>query len=107
MGFSGELFTTNTAGYFSIIVRLLMSLTSTSVRKFLAAHFAFIIFISNMNKLMPPKRGGVRKFLPTSVIGAGIWLLPSMSSHVGVQVIIGIELFLTDFALFGFDSFVY
>ena len=83
-----------------------MSLTSTSVRKFLAAHFAFIIFISHMNELMPPKRGGVRKFLPTSVIGAGIWLLPSMSSHVGVQVIIGIELFLTDFTLFGFDSFV-
>ena len=59
-----------------------------------------------MDELMSPKRGGVRKFLPTSVIGAGIWLLPSVSPQVGVQVIICIELFPAYLAEFWLDSLV-
>lgn len=107
VGISSEFLATNTTGYFTpTVVRLLMSLTSASVCKFLATHFALIVLVSHMNELMPPKGGGVRKFLPTPVIGAGKWLLPTVSSHVGVQMIICSEFFLTDFAMFGFDSFM-
>ena len=59
-----------------------------------------------MNELMPSKRGGVRKFLPTAVIGAGKWFLASVGPHVGVEVIVGVELLLTYFAMFWFDSFM-
>ena len=107
MGFSSEFLTTNTTGKFAlIVVRLFMSFTCASVCKFLATNFAFIFFFSRMSELMPPKRGGVRKFLPTPVIGAGKWLLPSVSPHVRVQVIICVELFPTNFAEFRFNSLV-
>ena len=107
MRVSTEFLPTNTTGYFAlIVVRLFVSFTSASICKFLATHFTFIIFFSSMNELMPSKRGRVRKFLPTAVIGAGEWLLASVGSHVGVEVIVCVKLFLTDFALFWFDSFM-
>ena len=107
MRVSTEFLPTNTTGYFAlIVVRLFVSFTSASICKFLATHFTFIIFFSSMNELMPSKRGGVRKFLPTPVIGAGKWLLPSVSPHVRVEVIICVELFPTYFAEFRFNSLV-